>query len=102
MFGALLPQLAGRTVARRSHLPPGRRWAPFCIVVLGAAMVMLDLTRHMLLDLGIGEHVLPMYKQDASLTAVGKAGVVCTWTGVALIFVGVAMLTDLPKKLGLV
>jgi len=102
MFGALLPQLAGRTAARRGDLPPCRRWAPFCMVVLGAALVMLDLTRHMLLDLGYGDHVLPMYKEDGSLTAVGKAGVVCTWSGVALIFVGVAMLTDIPKKLGLV
>jgi len=99
IFAALIPKLVVRTSEERKHIASPQIWAPLCLCVIGAAFVMLDLTRHMLLDFGIGIEYLPMYQDDGNLTQVGKAGVLCTWVGMVALIVGVAWLIDLPSKM---
>lgn len=94
-FGAmasLLPDLLARTDKTRSHLAPFWHWAPVSLYLLGGLLVMEDLTRHLLLDQGIGTSRLPMYQDNGNLTLVGRIGVACTWIGIALLFISIVWL----------
>lgn len=74
------------------------KWAPMALVVTGAMLVMVDLTRHVLLDLELAGAALAMYNDAGGLTVVGIIGVTCTWLGVACVFTGIALFADLPSK----
>jgi len=78
------------------------KWGPLALVVTGALLVMVDLTRHVLLDLDLAGEELAMYaadKDDGSLSTVGVIGVTCTWIGVACIATGIGWFVDLPGKI---
>ncbi|CAK0854189.1 unnamed protein product [Prorocentrum cordatum] len=74
-LGALAVYVFARTPGDRASSHPLIRWAPFVVVVLGSLMVLLDLTRHVLLDQNIAPIHLHMYNKDGSLTTVGSAAV---------------------------
>lgn len=74
------------------------KWGPFTLVTLGALLVMVDLTRHVLLDLELAGEELAMYNDDGGLTKVGQIGVMCTWIGVTMVATGVMWFANLPAK----
>merc|ERR1719498_873784 len=59
---------------------------------------MMDLTRHVLLDLELAGEGLAMYSDDGEMTGVGLAGVICTWLWVVLMLSGVAWFANLPSS----
>jgi len=76
------------------------KWGPFICVVVGAMMVMFDLTRHVLLDLGLAGEEMAMYANDeGALSPVGLIGVTCTWVGLVFVMSGIAWYANLPSKL---
>lgn len=78
------------------------QWAPFTITVLGACLIMVDLTRHVLLDLDLAGAELAMYTDEEGafmdLSTVGLVGFICTWVGWGLLSIGIAWFVDLPGK----
>lgn len=74
------------------------KWGPFTLVTLGALLVMVDLTRHVVLDLGLAGEELAMYTDKGDLSEVGVIGVVCTWVGVIFVASGIAWFANLPAK----
>lgn len=62
-------------------------------------MMLLDLTRHVLLDQNIAPQLLHMYNSDHSLTVVGQLGVICTWVGVGLLVIGTAWFLNYHQKI---
>lgn len=98
-LGSLAVYVAARTPDDRAASDTLLRWAPFTLIVLGSLMILLDLTRHVLLDHGVGTTLLPMYNDDGSLTLVGQFGVCCTWLGVALLIIGTTWFLDYPEKI---
>jgi hypothetical protein len=99
IFGVLLPQLFARTRQQRSELGSFQKWLPFSLATLGAALIMVDLTRHMILDQGFFEKQLSMYNDGGGLTFAGKFGVVCTWLGVISLVIGTSTLTSFSSRL---
>mmetsp|Transcript_83839 Transcript_83839/g.219009 ORF Transcript_83839/g.219009 Transcript_83839/m.219009 type:complete len:86 (-) Transcript_83839:89-346(-) len=61
-------------------------------------MVLLDLTRHVLLDQNVAPVHLHMYNKDGSLTAVGELGMYCTWCGVVLLVIGTGWFLNYQDK----
>lgn len=103
LCGALCVYIHRRTLESRRG-PTLQRWGPFALVLLGTLFVLLDLTRHVLLDQNIGVAHLPMYSSEG-LSTVGRLGVIFTWVGVALLVLGVGWLlgyqAGLKRCLGL-
>lgn len=97
-LGALSVYVAARTPDDRATSVALLRWAPFTLIVLGSLMILLDLTRHVLLDHGVGTTILPMYNDDGSLTFVGHFGVCCTWLGATLLIIGTMWFLYCPGK----
>lgn len=75
------------------------KWGPFALVTLGALFVMADLTRHVLLDLGLAGEELAMYNDDGGLTTVGTIGQLLTWLGVFMVASGIMWFANLPAKI---
>ncbi|CAK0836058.1 unnamed protein product [Prorocentrum cordatum] len=98
-LGALAVYVFARTPGDRVSSHPLIRWAPFVLVVLGSLMVLLDLTRHVLLDQNIAPVHLHMYNKDGSLTAVGEMGMYCTWCGVVLLVIGTGWFLNYQDKI---
>jgi len=96
LFGYLIWHV-GNTTARAS-----RSWIPFVLVVLGCLLVLLDTSRHVLLDHGgvfFEPRVLVMYSPTGGLSAIGRT---CQWTtiiGLVLLFVGLMYFFQLPAKI---
>lgn len=86
LFSSLLTFVAIKTPGKRHRLSFVKRWAPFFGMLLASALVMVDLTRHILLDAQICTAQLHMYNDDMSLTLAGKLGMWATWTGNSLLF----------------
>jgi hypothetical protein len=99
IFAVLLPQLFQRTRERRRDLECFNKWTPFILAALGAALIMVDLFRHMLLDQGFFEKQLPMYGKEGHLTFAGKFGVACTWLGVIALVIGTSLLTNFSSRI---
>lgn len=98
-LGALAAYVFARTPGDRATSTPLLRWAPFVLVVLGSLMMVLDLTRHVLLDQDIAPVHLHMYNKDGSLTAVGALGMYCTWFGVLLLVIGTGWFLNYQEKI---
>mmetsp|Transcript_21688 Transcript_21688/g.49369 ORF Transcript_21688/g.49369 Transcript_21688/m.49369 type:complete len:114 (+) Transcript_21688:442-783(+) len=67
------------------------RWlsGPIMCTMLGTILVLMDLTRHVILDQGYFGPELRMYSPSSgNLTVVGCCGVVATWLGFILILIG--------------
>lgn len=73
------------------------RWGPFMCTALGALMIMVDLTRHVLLDLELAGGELAMYNDSGGLSTVGKVGVILTWSGLALFVSGILWFVEVPS-----
>mmetsp|Transcript_52587 Transcript_52587/g.94405 ORF Transcript_52587/g.94405 Transcript_52587/m.94405 type:complete len:144 (-) Transcript_52587:144-575(-) len=80
-----------------SHAPKGAQGAKegwwqtnraTLLAGVGCVLMMVDPTRHLLLDQGVGVDVLAMYNMDGSMTAVGNFGMFCTILGMVLMLVG--------------
>lgn len=99
IFAVLLPQLFWRSYDQRKHLGFWQQWVPFTLAALGAALIMVDLSRHMLLDQGLFENSLGMYAEGGGLTRVGKIGVTCTWLGVVALVIGTSWLTSFSSRM---
>jgi len=99
LFAVAALYLYTQTPKVRAAEPLALKWGPFICVVLGAFLVMLDLTRHCLLDLGLAGEELAMYTDDGDLSTVGMTGVTCTWIGVVLISIGFSWWVNLPNKI---
>lgn len=99
IFAVLLPQLFSRTLQQRSQMGYFMKWSPFALAGTGALLVMVDLTRHMMLDQGFFEGVFDMYDDNGHLTFVGKIGVACTWLGVIALVIGTSWLTSFSSRL---
>lgn len=78
------------------------KWGPFALVVTGALLVMVDLTRHILLDFEIVGEQGAMYNDNedgsSELSLIGMVGVVCTWLGILSIGIGLGWFVNLPAK----
>lgn len=100
IFSTVAMYLALQTpIVRKKVENVALRWTPFILVVIAALMIMVDLTRHVCLDLG-GEafYWMAMYDRNG-LSLVGKTGIVLTWTGVAIFVTAFAWFSGLHKKL---
>lgn len=84
----MLMFVALKTPGKRGNLLPVERWAPFAVLVAASLLVMVDLTRHILLDADVAVSSLHMFYPDGSLTAAGKIGMMASWVGNILLFVG--------------
>jgi len=90
--------LGMQTPKARAGMAMASKWGPFLCVVIGAMLVMVDLSRHVLLDLGLAGGELAMYTDKGDISMVGRIGITCTWIGVALVASGVAWFADMPNK----
>jgi len=88
-FSSLLTFVAVKTPGKRGHLSALRCWSPFLGLLLASLLIMVDLTRHILLDAELFIAQLHMFNPDMSLTLAGKIGVWSTWLGNFLLLVSV-------------
>lgn len=86
-FSSLLTFVAVKTPAKRRSLPPLKRWGPFIGLTVASLLVMVDLTRHVLLDAHLFVQELHMFNEDGSLTPAGRCGVLATWVGNILLII---------------
>lgn len=93
----MLMFVALKTPGKRGILQPAERWAPFAVLVTASLLVMVDPTRHILLDADVAVSTLHMFNADGSLTAAGKIGQLASWVGNVLLFVGLVWYV-LPAK----
>jgi len=94
-FGVLLWQVGTNT------LQSSRPWTPFVLVFLGCVLLLVDQMRHILLDHGgvfFDEHTLAMYTDKGTLSPMGRGCQITTLAGLALLFTGLALFFQLPKK----
>mmetsp|Transcript_70489 Transcript_70489/g.204436 ORF Transcript_70489/g.204436 Transcript_70489/m.204436 type:complete len:135 (+) Transcript_70489:387-791(+) len=85
-FSSLLTFVAVKTPAKRGGLRCLEQWGPFLGMLLGAVLIMLDHTRHILLDSSMFVEQLHMFNPDMSLTPAGAIGKYTTWIGNLLLF----------------
>lgn len=88
-FSSLLTFVAVKTPAKRGHLAFPWCWGPFLGQLLASLLIMVDLTRHVLLDAELFAAELHMFNPDMSLTRAGKIGMYSTWLGNFLLLVSV-------------
>lgn len=101
-FGALTAiciYLFIKTPTKRSMYSPFMRWLPFVACVVGSILVILDLIRHFVLDQSVAPQHLRMFNDEGFLTPIGRAGVACTWTGIALLILSVGYFLDYQTKI---
>mmetsp|Transcript_50 Transcript_50/g.131 ORF Transcript_50/g.131 Transcript_50/m.131 type:complete len:138 (+) Transcript_50:147-560(+) len=85
-FSSLLTFVAVKTPGKRAGISGAlERWGPFLGLLSAALLVMVDLTRHILLDAGLMISTLHMFNADGSLTPAGRTGMVSTWVGNGLL-----------------
>lgn len=96
-FSAMLMFVALKTPGKRRHLPALQTWAPFTVLLLASLLILVDLTRHILLDANMYSETLHMFNEDESLTPAGRTGQLTTWIGNALLLVGLIWYV-LPAK----
>mmetsp|Transcript_107866 Transcript_107866/g.232280 ORF Transcript_107866/g.232280 Transcript_107866/m.232280 type:complete len:145 (+) Transcript_107866:286-720(+) len=85
-FSSLLTFVAVKTPGKRAGASSAaERWGPFLGLLAAAFLVMLDLTRHILLDASLFISELHMFNVDGSLTPAGRIGMVSTWIGNGLL-----------------
>lgn len=76
------------------------RWGPFICALVAFMLILVDLTRHVFVDLGGSEfRWMAMYNDDVSLTSIGLACLMLNWAGVALFVFGFAWFNDAPTRL---
>jgi hypothetical protein len=71
------------------------------MVVVGSVLIMVDTTRHMLLDHGgviAQPEKIAMYNNDGSLSPVGQFCQRCTVVGLVMLLSGMLWFLDFPKK----
>lgn len=96
-FSAMLMFVALKTPGKRRRLAPTEKWAPFAVLVAASLLIMVDLTRHILLDASVAVGSLHMFNSDGSLTAAGKIGQLSSWVGNVLLFVGLVWYVLPPR-----
>eukprot|EP00928_Gymnodinium_smaydae_P043340 TRINITY_DN2905_c0_g1_i1.p2 TRINITY_DN2905_c0_g1~~TRINITY_DN2905_c0_g1_i1.p2 ORF type:complete len:145 (+),score=37.68 TRINITY_DN2905_c0_g1_i1:379-813(+) len=108
MFAALIAFVAAKTPRERLGEKPfaggARRWLPLVLVSLGCALVMVDVTRHVLNDHGgviAPEESLSMYvgAGHSKLSRLGRFCQVSTISGVLFMLLGQALLLKGGKAL---
>mmetsp|Transcript_87472 Transcript_87472/g.245587 ORF Transcript_87472/g.245587 Transcript_87472/m.245587 type:complete len:136 (-) Transcript_87472:96-503(-) len=105
-FGADIVLFTGLTVfmvLKASQKSAGRQhWAPALAVALGSVLIMLDPTRHVLLDHGgvwFSESSLSMYSDYPQLSPIGRFCQIATILGLALLMTGVIWFSGIFEKL---
>eukprot|EP00696_Hemimastix_kukwesjijk_P013454 gnl/Hemi2/26847_TR9031_c0_g1_i1.p2 gnl/Hemi2/26847_TR9031_c0_g1~~gnl/Hemi2/26847_TR9031_c0_g1_i1.p2 ORF type:complete len:117 (+),score=26.34 gnl/Hemi2/26847_TR9031_c0_g1_i1:381-731(+) len=74
------------------------RYGPFYLITMGLPFIMADLTRHVVQDAGLC--ICSMYNNDGSLSMYGWLfTIVFTYTGFALLFVGIMWSVEMWKKI---
>lgn len=92
LFGYLIWQV-GSTTVRSS-----KSWAPLILIVLGSLLVLVDTSRHVLLDHGgviFDRRSLLMYTPTHDLSPVGRLCQLATIIGLVFLLVGLALFFDL-------
>eukprot|EP00929_Paragymnodinium_shiwhaense_P058192 TRINITY_DN29141_c0_g1_i1.p3 TRINITY_DN29141_c0_g1~~TRINITY_DN29141_c0_g1_i1.p3 ORF type:complete len:135 (+),score=7.72 TRINITY_DN29141_c0_g1_i1:345-749(+) len=89
MFTSTLTYMAVKTPLKRGRLPFFLKWGPWFLMLAAMCLVMIDLTRHVVLDAKLGGSALWMYRKGEHLTTTGWIGVVSTWIGMACLFASV-------------
>lgn len=87
--------------ARRQHHGLGT-WGPVGLVVVGCALTLLDITRHVLLDHGgvlFEEKTLAMYNNAGGLSPAGRFCQISTVVGLTLMICGIIWFLGIPGKL---
>lgn len=77
------------------------RWLPFLLTCLGCVMMLVDPTRHLLLDHGgviCAPEDLVMYADNGGLTTLGKVGRWSTIMGLVFLLVGVLWVLRFPER----
>eukprot|EP00928_Gymnodinium_smaydae_P041474 TRINITY_DN28066_c0_g1_i1.p1 TRINITY_DN28066_c0_g1~~TRINITY_DN28066_c0_g1_i1.p1 ORF type:complete len:150 (+),score=18.81 TRINITY_DN28066_c0_g1_i1:231-680(+) len=100
VFASIATYVFLKTPFKRQHLRPLWRWSPWMLLVFATLLVMCDLTRHILLDAGIGGDHLAMYESDGSLAVAGRVGRATTWLGFGAFFTSILWFTLAPGPAG--
>jgi len=99
VFVATMVYLGTQTPKVRALEEPLAKWGPLICVVVGAILIMFDLSRHVFLDLGLAGEEAAMYNDEGGLSPVGQIGVAGTWVGLVFVASGIACFANLPNKL---
>lgn len=80
-----------------------RRWGPVLVTTLGCLLLLLDPTRHVLLDHGgifLSENFLAMYCENyPKLSPMGRFCQLATFSGIPILIAGVGWFLRYPEKL---
>lgn len=97
-FSSLLTFVAIKTPGKRQGLPALERWGPFLGLLVATLLIMVDLTRHILLDASLFIAQLHMFMPDGSLTFAGKLGMYSTWGGNVLLLLSLVWYVLPPRQ----
>jgi len=102
LFGMVVWYIAEATAAKCDGRQFMSKWGPVLLTALGSVMVILDPTRHLMLDHGgvvCEPAVISMYNDDGSLSTVGRVCQKTTQVGLVVLLVGMLWYVRLPEKL---
>lgn len=99
-FGGAIWYTASATARSRSEDSFFAKWGSVIFVVMGCVLLILDPTRHLILDHGgFGmERQLAMYNDDGVLSPMGRASKMATHFGIVLLSVGLLWFVGAPEK----
>lgn len=102
LFGIVIWYMARMASRSQSAQLFTARWGPLIVASLGCALLMMDPTRHVLLDHGgvfFEEKTLAMYQGPGQLSAVGKFCQCASIAGFLLLIGGVVWHMRMPQAL---
>lgn len=101
LFGWLIWTVAAGSVRGRAGTSCMWQWGPLVLYTLGACFAMLDPIRHVLLDhngVFMDPHRLAMFRDDGTLSTIGKFCQVSTIAGVSTMISAMLWYLDAPSK----
>lgn len=99
-FGGAIWYTTSHTARSRSETGFLVKWGPVIFVALGCVLLLLDPTRHLMVDhgsFGMGKQ-LAMYNEDGDLSPIGLASKRATHLGVLFLCVGLLWFVGAPEK----
>lgn len=90
------------TPSAKNQVSPAVRWGPFISLALGCFLLIIDPTRHVLLDHGgvfFSIATLAMYDGPDHLSPTGRFCQICSITGIILMIGGVMWHMRIPQTI---